>query len=955
MSGIREIYLILLCLLLPLSAISQVHFRISGKTTDQVTGSKIEMVNIQIKELNAWTASNMDGEFLFDKIPGGTYTLQASCLGFQPYEATISVNRDITGYNLIISQMTLGLPEVVIVAEENTGMSTSSKIERTALSHVQPTSLGDVMQLVPGQITLNPDMSKTNQISIRDINTSHNNTRDNPDMNSAMGTAIVIDGTPVNNDANMQTLNTAGGGTSQPYSTAGQGVDLRQIATDNIESVEVIRGIPSAEYGELTTGAVLVRTRAGKTRLNVKLKADPKIRQGSLSNGFMLPGNNHGAMNVDLDYTNSFDDMREPTESYNRLTGQLGYSNTFFRKTNPLSLNAKISYFSTFDNEKNDPDMLQREIYQSKEQNIGFKLFGTWAVKKPWLTSVTFNFSGDYEKQEYYEYKVTSGSGATPLPVATVSGEAVGTLLPSSYDSELKIDGKPYSYFAVVKGNLTAKYREVGSNLLYGIEWRTTGNSGEGSIYDVNRPPSGASSTRPRSFSDVPPNKNLSLFVEEKVSFPIGSTSMKTQAGLRYHNMLPAGLFSTNGFMSLEPRLNIIYDIFHKKNEQLIRELSLRFGYGQTSKTPSMIYLYPNKAYHDEIGFNYYPDLLVITTKVIEGASNPELKPITNTKLEAGVDFNIFGVKVLLTGFKEKIENGFSWENQYYVMDYKLWNPLNGAGKMPNYSNGEIFYQENGQSVRLPHRMNQVYASYNLPKNSYNIEKRGIEYVVNFGSVKSLHSTLSVDGAYYHIGKVSQVLPFGEKKNMSYQGQLFPYLPVYPGGAGEVLQRLNSNFQIITHIPALKMISSVSTQVIWFDKSVSSWEDSQSVPVYFSKGANNQKNYGVTEGTDKIFVDPIGYYDIDMSYHPWQNEMTNESPYFFMVKEFKSNKYNMINYPVTCQINLKLTKEIGQRAKLAFYVNNIFNNRPLFKDPVTDYYSRRNQTAYFGAEFKFIL
>ena len=75
-----------------------------------------------------------------------------------------------------------------------------------------------------------------------------------------MGTAIIIDGTPVNNDANMQTLNTAT--EEPPRVTPWQaGVDLRQIATDNIESVEVIRGIPSVEYGELTTGAVLVRPR----------------------------------------------------------------------------------------------------------------------------------------------------------------------------------------------------------------------------------------------------------------------------------------------------------------------------------------------------------------------------------------------------------------------------------------------------------------------------------------------------------------------------------------------------------------------------------------------------------------------------------------------------------------------------------------------------------------------
>ena len=770
-----------------------------------------------------------------------------------------------------------------------------------------------------------------------------------------MGTAIIVDGTPVNNDANMQTLNTAGGGTAQGYSTAGQGVDLRQIATDNIESVEVIRGIPSVEYGELTTGAVLVRTKAGKTKLNVKLKADPNIKQAAFSKGFLFMGDNNGAMNIDLDYTNAFNDLRQPTKSYNRITCQLGYSNTYFLTTNPLSFNAKISYFRTFDNDKNDPDMLLREIYQSKEQSIGFKFFGNWSVKKPWLTSLSYNFSGDFESQNYYEYKVTSGSGASPLPTSLISGESIGTLLPSSYDSELTIDGHPFNYFGFVKGNVIGKYGKVSSNLMFGAEWRTSGNNGEGRIYDITRPPSGALTTRPRAFKDIPASKNLALFLEEKIGLSIGKTRLRTQAGLRYNNMLPTGLFSTKGFKSLEPRLNMTYDIFQKNKDNLIEDLSLRFGFGQTSKTPSMIFLYPDKAYHDEIGFNYYPDLIVITTKVNEGVKNPDLKPITNLKIEAGIDFNIYGIKVMLTGFKEKIQNGFNWENQFYVMEFKSWNSLNGTGKTPSFVNGEIFYHENNQTIRLPYIIDKDFAKYMLPKNSYNIDKKGIEYVVNFGQVKSLRSSFSVDGAYYHITKIAQVIPYSEKMIVSYLGQRFPYLPVFPGGNGDLLQRLNSNFQVVTHIPKFKMVTSFSAQVIWFDKSANYWVDDNNKPIYFAKGENNQKIYGKTDGVDKVYIDPIAYYDKNMEYHLWQDNMTFETPYYFMVKAYKNNNFNTMSLPVVCQINLKLTKEIGQKAKLSFFANNIFNDRPLFKNPNTDYYVRRNQTAYFGAEFKFYL
>lgn len=74
----------------------------------------------------------------------------------------------------------------------------------------------------------------------------------------------------------MQTLSTAKSGASliNSQSTSGQGTDLRTISPDNIESVEVIRGIPSVEYGNLTSGAVIIKTKSGVTPLEAKVKLD---------------------------------------------------------------------------------------------------------------------------------------------------------------------------------------------------------------------------------------------------------------------------------------------------------------------------------------------------------------------------------------------------------------------------------------------------------------------------------------------------------------------------------------------------------------------------------------------------------------------------------------------------------------------------------------------------------
>jgi len=239
--------------------------------------------------------------------------------------------------------------------------------------------------------------------------------------------------------------------------------------------------------------------------------------------------------------------------------------------------------------------------------------------------------------------------------------------------------------------------------------------------------------------------------------------------------------------------------------------------------------------------------------------------------------------------------------------------------------------------------------------NDYEIRKKGIEYVVNLGRIPAISSSLSIDGAYYHVARIDKVGPFSEMINLSYLGGRYPYLPVYPGNKGTVKQRLNSNIKLNTHIPVLKMVTSVTGMIIWFEKTNYYWMDEEGNHRAYSVGSGNQKLYGQFTGVEKIYTDPEGYYDMEMAYHPWQEEMSFASPQSFMVKHEKYNQYDPELLPFIWQINLKLSKEIGDKAKFSFFANNLFNYRPLHKYKRSDSWARRNQSAYFGAELKFTL
>ena len=67
--------------------------QIAGQVIDKKTGEPLQGVNIIIRNTSFGTASDYDGYFLIQKIPAGTYSLEASMVGYyQENRDSISVN-----------------------------------------------------------------------------------------------------------------------------------------------------------------------------------------------------------------------------------------------------------------------------------------------------------------------------------------------------------------------------------------------------------------------------------------------------------------------------------------------------------------------------------------------------------------------------------------------------------------------------------------------------------------------------------------------------------------------------------------------------------------------------------------------------------------------------------------------------------------------------------------------
>ena len=465
--------------------------------------------------------------------------------------------------NIVLEDDVTEVEEVVVTAQP-TGAGSTSKIGEEAIRHIQPMSIGDMFQLLPGNLSVNPNLNGVGQAAIREIGSNANN---------ALGAAVIVDGAPLSNDGNLQALSPSLAGSASNQSqngmsdqtTAGKGVDLRSVSPDNVESMEVIRGIPSVEYGNLTSGVVIVKTKTGSTPWEAKFKADPYSKMVYAGKGFTLK--NGSAINAGIDWTQSFGDTRKRYLGYDRISATLGYSKSFDVAGRPMFLRLNGSFYSNVNNSKTDPQM-QVTSSTFKNKSIGARLNaeGSWKINGAALTALEYGFmvSQAYQSDRLHEY-VASASGV--ISNTLKPGVYEGIFLPSSYYSDYEIEGKPLSVYLQVKANKIIQLGGGGgsfTNLRAGVDWRYDANYGGGLLYDINKPPQSISSQtlRPRSFRDIPALNNLAFFFEDRLNLKIGGTSLALQAGVRLTNMFLDPQAGQNDIFVAEPRVNLNYSLY---------------------------------------------------------------------------------------------------------------------------------------------------------------------------------------------------------------------------------------------------------------------------------------------------------------------------------------------------------------------------------------------------------
>lgn len=884
---------------------------IEGKVINKKSGEPVSFATVHIPEADFWTTSDAEGKFQLSEIKSSVFSVEVRCLGFEFLSQRYQTDK-VTGNFMVISLVPVSydMAEITVLAKNNNGLSTSSMIESAAIEHIQPNSLADVLQLLPGNISTNPSFNAVPKISLRQVEANSNN---------ALGTSVLVDNAPLSNNANLQTFTTMR--TSELFSTAiGSSIDLRQIPTENIESVEFIKGIPSVIYGDLTSGAVVIKTKAGYTPWEVKLKTNAEIKQFTVGKGFKLKSN-QSSINFNVDYLQSYDDLRSKYQGYSRLTTDVGFSKIFGSKIRPLTFNVKLSYFQSLDNFKTDPDALvANEKIKSNDNGLRFNMHGKWMPRKALFDYIDYAFSVGYTRQVSSETRYRSTSGIQVISASLDEGENFGIFLPSEQLTSYMIEGKPLNLFGQVTASKMLNFCSgVANKILYGFDYRLDKNFGDGQVFDPSSPPFLLTiKTRPRNFSDIPAIQNYSVYLEDKFTAILGSTQLELQAGLRFNNFQSTGLLKSDVGFYAEPRLNVQYSFLSKENNLIFDKIALHFGFGRTYKVPPISYLYPDKAYFDFDALRYYTgnkeyDTSIINTRIVD-AKNPDLRPSGNNKLELGLIFKTKKVNISLTAFKERQFDGFSFVNNYLFFTYNKYQLTN------------ITPNTKPDVTQLSSTPTTVSGYYLKPVNCQETQNKGIEYVVDLGRIKTLYTKFTVDGALIQSKYIYNTVPY-EFQPTSTTSSPYLYYGVYRAGDGKVSERFNTNLRMVTQIPTLRMIFSTTTQMVWYEKHRYIFYDK--APVYLVNA----------DGSNTIFTD----------------EMRNHPDYKSFVTNRELNYYNSDIYPFIFQTNFRLSKDILENTRLSFYVNNFMNYRPKYESAKSGSFILRNSAIYFGAEIKIIL
>ena len=791
------------------------------------------------------------------------------------------------------------LQEVVVTAEESTGKSSASVINKEAMQHLQPSSFTDILQTLPGATTKDPDLTHANTIRLREAS----NGASSGDYDaSSLGTSFVIDGAPLSTDANMQYLPSDNSGADAKRNSVGAGVDMRTISTDDIEKVEIIRGIASAEYGDVTSGVVKIDRTAKPTPWRARFKADGFSKLLFFGKGLGW-NNNQTVLNFGIDYLNAKADPTNTLENYQRITASVRLQQKWNTDAVVIKWQSNWDYTGSIDNEKIDPDIHKNreDSYRSTYHKWGWS--NTLHLHQPsqdwYQLSVQANISGEVDRIDQTRL-VQLTTPKNPAIDNMQEGEATVTLLPYKYTAKHTVEGLPFNVFIRPKAEFFFDTWRLNHKANIGLEWRYSKNFGRGQIYDLSYPLNYSSTLRPRAYYDIPATNQLSWYIQDDISFPIHErVSVDLNIGLRGVTMLGLGrAYAIDGKCYLDPRANLTLNFPISKGKVFVSA-----GIGQHTKMPTLLQLSPNLLYMDlqapDVPIAPTDETMQIYTHIIN-PTNYDLLPARNLKWEVRAGLDINKHKLSITYFEEDMKDAFRSLMQVEAFRYTI---------------------NDREYDRL--------LTYSTTRNGSHIHKQGIEWQYQSPRIPVICTRFTINGAWLRTTYSNSEQMFSTEKTPGIVNGVNVqdhYIGLYNWTEGYIRESLNSNLVADVYIPKIGLVVSATLEA-----------------TIFTASKSLEKN-----GT------PVSYIaSSDGLLHPYDALAAQDPVLKTLIFDYNLGQFVRRTVPFEGYLNLRVQKDITRFASIALYVNRLLDILPDYTvsgvdgNPVVIH---RSASPYFGME-----
>jgi outer membrane receptor protein involved in Fe transport len=773
---------------------------ITGRVVDVVSGQAVSGAVVTIEGMTLTVRSGPDGAFSITGVLQGPAVVSALKLGYAPVRQSVLVAPADTMRILIqMGRNALRLPGLSVV-EDRAGrargeLGTASVIGEEAIRNQTAASLAGVLELVPGAILQSPGIEGVQQFGLRAVPVGDGSLPGagsapavNASMLASFGTQIIVDGVPISNNANLQTLGAKG--ELQFATAAGGGIDLRRIPASTLERVEVIRGIPSSRYGDLTQGVIIVDTRAGAIDPEGRIRTDANALELTGVAGRELWETSALSGFVNVARSRIEPGFRDNTGT--RVSSQISHR----AQTRGVRLDGRLGFFQVLDDNpatESSPDFASR----SRDRGIHVSERLQWTLGKATSLDATMAYESVQQRSFSSSPQIR---GALPFTDRLTDGAQDGSFVGGSYVARVNVSGEPKRIYSRVE---LLRHLGMRQTLRAGAEMRREWNTGVGYEFDIEFPPQVLFNAvngydRPHRFDALPALASSAIYVDDRLTRFIGGTAISLQLGGRVDLMHDGALSRVRDHMA-QPRVQV--------EVSPAEWWRVRVGGGMLAKLPDLGSVSPPPQFYDLVNFNWFANnpaerRAILTTRILD-RTNARLGMSRAAKMEVGVEVDLgTAAQTSLAIYRERVSDGIGVEldptfllRDRYLVDSATIN----TGQPPE--------------VRSPPDFTDtVPVLVDRPSNNVTMRTRGVEVTVVTGEIPGVRLRVAAQAAWnrtvVQVGGVDFGTGFGEFQ----MDERIARAPFWDN-VMQTGERLVATTRLIHHQPAVGLVVTGTAQL----------------------------------------------------------------------------------------------------------------------------------------------